>query len=497
MSWFDDLRTTALVGTGRHPVPPLPDGLAAQPPPGLTSEELLLGQAALADAITRASRKAEARGAPRHEPAPADPQPEANAEAARLLDLLLNQSPVGQELRWQLVVDWLQLAADARRRVPHRLLPALFGLAAARTAVADHLEPAIGARGRWLQSLDPGTRAAAGRMSRRDAVGQDTEAAPSEVDWAGLGSAEAAVELERLRAKDPVDGRVQLQAQWKTLSARDRAKFLEVLATGLNPDDEPLLEHALDDKAKTVREVGAALLDRLPDSARAGRMARRLEPLLHVRGVLSKRIEIDLPGEPGPDGLRDGLAPHPRSGEPDRLALLDTIIRGAPLTVWSSASGKDPEGTVKLLKGEARILRQVAATAALRGDLPWVRALLTVLTDTSLLNVLPADERSDYLAQHIRSSTELTLTLVPVLADIPRPWPADLAAAVLHRIAEKNGGLLAARLAGVLPTALPPEAADRCRSMLGHSDDDATRRRILRDAIQYQSFLQSLTEAFR
>jgi hypothetical protein len=68
---------------------------------------------------------------------------------------------------------------------------------------------------------------------------------------------------------------------------------------------------------------------------------------------------------------------------------------------------------------------------------------------------------------------------------------------VLEQISAKNGGQLAALLADILPAALPPEAAGHCRRLLERSDDDAGRRRVLRDAVQYQSFRQSLTEAFQ
>jgi siroheme synthase (precorrin-2 oxidase/ferrochelatase) len=68
---------------------------------------------------------------------------------------------------------------------------------------------------------------------------------------------------------------------------------------------------------------------------------------------------------------------------------------------------------------------------------------------------------------------------------------------VLEQITAKNGGQLATMLADTLPAALPPEAAERARRLLEHSDEDAARRRVLRDAVQYQSFRQSLTEAFQ
>ena len=92
--------------------------LGFRPPGEVSPEELLLDQAALADVITRAARRPGIGGRRQHlpDPAPADDAPQATGEAARLLDLLLSQPPVGQELRTRLVVDWLQFAARAGRR---------------------------------------------------------------------------------------------------------------------------------------------------------------------------------------------------------------------------------------------------------------------------------------------------------------------------------------------------------------------------------------------
>lgn len=483
MTWLAELRTAALVGTSRHPAPPPPNELGVRPPESLSSEESLLDQAALADAVTRSSRvptTLDAADLP--EPAPLDDAPEASGEAARLLDLLLTQPPVGLELRGQLVADWLQLAQAFGLRVPHRLLPNLLALADTKPGVAGLLQPAIGARGRWLQDLKAG----------------GVEPQPTKAqDWAELNSADATTELERRRRSDPAAAREQLAAHWDTLGARERAAHLSTLATNLGDNDEELLERALDDKAKSVREVAAGLLDRLPASARARRMAARLLPLLRVKGILRKQFEVDLPPEPDAAALRDGIAPDPRNGEPDRLGRLDAVVRGAPLDVWTTASGRSPAATVALLKGEKRVLETIVATAALRADLDWVRALLEVRTDLRLLSCLPPDEREDTLVRHIRAGTAHPFTLATPLRDIPRPWGPALAAAVLEQISAKNGGQLATMLADVLPGALPPQAANQARRMLERSDDDAARRRVLRDAVQYQSFRQSLTEAFQ
>ena len=483
MTWLADLRSSALIGTGRHAVPAPAAGLGFQPPGGVSPEELLLDQAALADVITRAARRAgTADAATDVHPAPADDAPQAAGDTARLLDLLLSQPPVSQELRIRLVVDWLQLAAGAGQRVPHHLLPAVLALAEARPAVAAQLFPAIGARGRWLLDL----RAAANGTPP-----------PATSDWAGPKAADAATELERLRHHEPAAVRDRLNEHWDALGARERATRICLLATNLGPEDENLLERALDDKAKSVRDAAMALLDRLPGSARAQRMAGRLEPLLRTRGLLRRQFDIGVPPEPDAAAVRDGIAPPPRTGEPDRLGRLDTIIRGAPLDVWTTVSGRNPAATVALLEHDARVVETLIATAALRSDAEWARALLGVRPDARLLGCLPAAEQESALLHHIRSGSPQPPALAGLLRGLPRPWGLPLANAVVELLAAKEGGYLAELVAGFLPVALPPDAADLCHQMLQRSDDDASRRRVFRDVVQYQSFRQSLTEAFR
>ena len=492
MTWLTGLRTSALLGTGRQAPPSPPADLGFHPPDGASREESLLGQAALADVITRAVRRPGSTNTMdstvrQHDAAPPDDAPEVSGDAARLLELLLTQPPVGLELRAQLVTDWLQLAKESRRRVPHRLLPALLALADTKPGIAECLHPAIGTRGRWLQDI---TRP-------KEAIPSSANSSGSATDWAELGSADAAIELGRLRRSDPEAARDLLRTQWDNLSARERSAHLGTFATNIQTGDEDLLETALDDKAKGVREVAASLLDRLPASVRASRMAARLRPLLRVKGLLRKQFEIDLPPEPDAAALRDGIAPDPRTGEPDRLGRLDTIIRGAPLDVWTTVAGRSPAATLALLEGETRAVNTILDTAVLRADHDWVRALFSVRKDVRLLNCLPDGERELAIVAHIREGGTNPISLVSLLRDMPRPWARPLADEVLKLVAAKNGGQLATMLAGLLPLAIPPDLADECRRLLERSDEDAARRRVLRDVVQYQSFRQSLTEAFR
>jgi hypothetical protein len=366
--------------------------------------------------------------------------------------------------------------------VPHRLLPPLIALADTNPAVAEHLHPAIGVRGTWLQAL-------LGEPARRE------PSAGSGTEWAELPSSDATAQLGRLRVADPAAARHLLAEHWDSLGARERATHLGILATNLGPEDEDLLERALDDKAKGVRETAAGLLDRLPHSARAARMAARLRPLVRVRGILRRQFEVALPPEPDALAVRDGIAPRPRSGEPDLLQRLDAIIRGAPLDVWSEAAGGSPASALALLSTEKRVMETIVATAVLRADLDWVRALLDVRADLRLVQCLPAGERELAIRRLLGKGTVQPVALVPALRDLPTPWGVPLAQDILEELMGKNGSPLAMMLAPFLPAALPAQAAERCRRLLERADDDA-RRRVLRDVVQYQSFRQSITEAF-
>ena len=150
-----------------------------------------------------------------------------------------------------------------------------------------------------------------------------------------------------------------------------------------------------------------------------------------------------------------------------------------------------------MLDREPRVIDVITATAALRTDGDWVRALLDIRTDARLLACLPAAEQEDALLRHLRSGTAQPLALVPLLRELPRPWGPSLANAVIELLAAKDGGQLATMLSTVLPMALPSDTADQCRRLLQRTDDDAPRRRVFRDIVQYQSFRQSLTEAFQ
>jgi Family of unknown function (DUF5691) len=480
--WWQRLRAAALVGTARRVVPDLPSlGVIARP--AATREHRLLDAAALGDALRRAGRLADL--AP--DPGPSAP-PEtlqvAPSHAVQMLELLLIQGPVGAGSREALTRHWLDTAAAAGRVVPPRLLPALLDLASGGDDhVRRSVRPVVGERGRWL--------------SARNAVWSWVAENDSGEDSAHPATPDRTEEVAAARTVDPAAGRELVLNSWETDGAKDRAAALVGFVVGVGPDDEDFLERCLDDRAKGVRERAASLLDRLPRSARAERMARRLRDLLSVRGALRKGIEVALPDDPDPAGIRDGLV-DPGKGVSRRGRWLEEIVTGAPLWVWTDLVGGNPAKVVAMLRGEnaTAVLPALRTAAAVRGEVVWARALLAAGWDTRLLALLPDSEREALLVDRLgrRPLSEVAHELVQA----PTPWGPELSAVVVTKIGlEKDAGHAVRVLRETLATALHPTTAPAVERLMKGAGEDGFLRRALRDVLQHQSLHRSISEAFR
>jgi hypothetical protein len=471
--WWEHLRATALVGTARRDVPPVPD-LGTRPPDGAGREQALLEAAALGDAVRRAGRLADPAPEP-DEPAPAESLPVAPSPATQILELLLTQGPVGPSARGTLTVHWLHTAAAAGRIVPPRLLPALLDASTPGSLVRAAVRPVLGERGAWLAARNPTW---AWVHEERRATGGDRVA-----------------KIAAARGADPAAGREL--AENFTGGAQERALAVAALAIGLDPDDEPFLERCLDDRARSVREEAQRLLDRLPGSARAARMADRLRPLISVSGTLRKKLAIELPDDPDDAAERDGLV-QPGPGTSKRNRWLQQIVMGAPLEVWCEATGAEPGKVLAMMSADDALVLYGALTvaAAGRGDRAWARALMVASPDTRLLAVLPAEEREAFLAKRVA-----TMPLSKLTAELqmsPRPWGPDLSGKVLAAIGrDPESGHTVRVLRDVLPTALHPSTLPAVEKAMKAAGDDAYVRTALRDVLQFQSLHQSISEAFR
>ncbi|GMA86240.1 hypothetical protein GCM10025868_14900 [Angustibacter aerolatus] len=301
-----------------------------------------------------------------------------------LLDLLLHQSPVGVALAPRLVAVWLDAADGTGHRAPHAVLPDLLDLASRHEPLRPGVRAAGGPRAAWLAEVHPGWAWA--RTAPDDAP---TVADLDPVAWARLPTPDRLAVVRRLRGSDPVAARALLESSWATEAAGDRADLLAALATALGDADEPLLERALDDRATRVRETAASLLDALPGSARAARMAHRLRPLLRTRGVLRRSLEVALPDEPDAAGVRDGLT-RPRQGGSVRGFWLRRLAAGAPLSVWTEATGARPAATWQQA-ADADARAGVVEAVVARGDAEWAEVVVRDAWHRDLLALLPAD----------------------------------------------------------------------------------------------------------
>ena len=482
--WWREVQAAALVGTARRSVPAL-GGLGLRTPE--RSDEALLAAAALGGTAVLAGRHAEPYAA---RPAAADDgRAEAPRRAVQLLELVLTQPPAGAEQRDALLLHWLHACDRAGCRVPHALLPNLLDLATTSRRLRAATAAVLAQRGEWLAAQ----RQQWGWAGEARAAGRAEEAADPQA-WALLPSAERPAVVARLRGADPAAGRALVESTWDRDSAGARRAHLEALRVALGPDDEELLERALDDRAASVREVASALLDALPESARAARMADRLRPLLHQTGVLKRGLEVTLPDEPDPSGRRDGLTAPPR-GRSARGWWLERIAAGAPLTVWTTATGADPATTLSRLS-EPDALSGIRTAARERRDREWAAALLGRTWDPALLPALTPAERETALLSRLAAG-ELG-SAVAALGALSAPWSARFSLHVLAALgAAKAPAIHVAQAMPHLLAGLHPDALGPLESWLARLRDDRQLATQLRNLLQFHSVKRSITEAFR
>jgi hypothetical protein len=359
MTAWSALMPAALVGTDRHAGawPPLgawPADVvalatqAAGPTPHATG---LLRTAAVLAVVQQATEF----GRPYAAELPLHAAEEALPAAAPepLQAWLLREGPVRTQH------ELLAVVARSGRRLPEAWLPAALDLGRRHAALRAPVAAVLGARGAWL---------AAQRDDWRWAVGAD--APDLEQRWTDGTLEQRAEALRRYRQQAPAAARERLATALPELPANERAELLAALAVGLSGDDEDLLEQALADRSRDVRQAAAALLLRLPASAFVGRAIARMQPLLsQQRALLTQRWVIEPPVDLGP------LDPPRPKHEPlgDRAWWLYQAARQVPLAWWVQHTGLQP----------AELLAWAAA-----GD--WAEALHRAWRDVLFMAPEPA-----------------------------------------------------------------------------------------------------------
>lgn len=447
MTNWDNLLSTALVGTSRRTftLNDLPvDGADRVQTDG--AEATVLAAAALATGYRRAGWTPPIwRGTPTPPAAP-DDRPECTPAATQLLELLLNRDirvEGGPEL---LVVHWLKTARAKGYRPPHRLIVDLLRFGTANTATRAVVRDVIGPRGAWLAQHNPSWRWAA-TVPPQDVV--ERFATGTRADRLSL--------LTDLRATEPDFARTLIEDTWHDEQASTRAGFLDILHIGLSTSDEPLLEHALDDRALTVRAAAAALLDRLPDSARAQRMAER-----------AKNLKNELPDEPDQAARRDGITDHREPGYGRAASWLIQILAATPLHTWD---------TGQIEKADREILIGWSKAALRQRNQEWLTALARHQPSPELIAALEPDAATDILAQQ----KKLDARFGGLLAAAPGPWPAPFSVDIINRLRANKADNVLQLAAAALVEHLHPAALAAVEGWLLTLDAERkATRRILR-----------------
>ncbi|MEW2315082.1 DUF5691 domain-containing protein [Streptomyces bauhiniae] len=488
---WDDLLTTALLGTDRRT---LPAGPADREAPAA-----LLDAAAVA-AVRRRAGLCPGRAGTRPEPAPADTRPALPPAAAHRLTLLLADRPGGGGGRrgstpdlTELLPQWLASANTHGYAAPPHVVPALLDAARARTDLRPAALEFAGARALWLARLNPDWR-----FAQRSASGGSSALPDAEDDegrrrlWQEGLFAERVALLTVLRARTPSSARELLAETWAQERAEDRLMFLDSLRAGLTADDEPFLEQALGDRSRNVRATAAELLSTLPGSALAARMAQRAATCVALDHTGSTAaIVVEAPAACDPEMERDGVTARPPAGRGERSWWLGQLVESAPLDTWPDRlGGRTPEQIVALpvtddWQGE---LHAAWCRAAVRQrDARWARALLgapsapeaggpgavSLADRAKLLAALDADERAAWVAGFIAGhGLSEAFQLLGVCA---LPWTAPLGRAVVDALdIARDAGSYPWSFSGVMGLAercLDPAETARLDSLLAVPDE--------------------------
>lgn len=303
-----------------------------------------------------------------------------------------------------------------------------------------------------------------------------------------------------MRHDDPAAGLRLLRESFPAEAPADRAAFLGALAIGLSSADEDLLESALDDKRKEVRQVAADLLPGLPGSALRSRMAQRALACVRLerRALGRDRLSVEPPASADPAMLRDGVDPKPPRGTGAGAWLLEQIVAATPLATWTGAFDRKPAAVVALPVpdgGQYAWHRGLARAAVAARDPAWAVALADPKLhrtgpDTGdeqltwqVYEVLPPDELSRQAGAALRRDPTRAHRLLEMF---PAEWPDVLGDAVIDAIralvrAESSRDWQLTELCRIAATALPPRHADQIAGLAGEltGDDPTTTRRAL------------------
>jgi hypothetical protein len=364
-----------------------------------------------------------------------------DAAATRLLVILGGGAPGGLAAGPALLGQWLAAAARHGGVAPPEALPELLDAGRRNAAIRPDLARVAGRRGAWLAGL---------REDWQWLLDEAPEGGDDPAVWIDGSTGERVAYLVRLRARDPGAARDLLTETWAGESSEDRVRFLGALETGLSAADDAFLDAALDDRRREIREAALDLLRRLPESSLGRRMAARAQAAVRLERRPSgrERLVVEPPDVLDTDLRRDGVGATPARGTGAALWLLEEILAGTPLTLWTTRLDRPPGAILQLIRGhdwETALLHGWARAAIAQREQAWATALVAndahnpaarlreaVRWDLHLL--LPPAEMARIAADFLRRDDPLANRFLALQGG---EWPDELATAVLDAIVRR------------------------------------------------------------
>jgi len=289
----------------------------------------------------------------------------------------------------------------------------------------------LGTRGRWLAGTRPGWSWASGAAPLVDEV-------PLQ-EILDLPSAQRVRALRRKRKADPAGVGAFIAEEFEaSRRSADRQVLISALETGLGPQDEQLLEAALDDKAAAVHDEALRLLRKLPASRLAIRAARRLRQGLRLtQDGLDVRPDELWTGQADAEEQRDLMRDGSEKGVAGRIRAAAASVAPSYWTTTLKADDAKAAGMLRRGPWAAALLRGVAdQLAAARDPRPWAVAAAETLTGMEQLEMLAALPAAVAEQAVVAVSKNWHYDLLDhACAQLPAPWSPETTRALLHRYA--------------------------------------------------------------
>ncbi|HVU95309.1 MAG TPA: DUF5691 domain-containing protein [Puia sp.] len=438
MEAWNDMINTALLGTEKMPLPAqagigaLQQAMAQiNSQAGLDKEEQFLQLAAVTFNVRQSGTK------PLHQPTPnwiqaaAESLPYCSTRAAQVLKDLL-------EDEYQPLVNlWLERCIAAKRIVIPELVPTLLNRAIQHKEIRPSVATVCGCRGQWLSRFNP--------------AWEFTNTTGEEELWHTGNLDQRKAALKRMREKDPAKARQWLEGSWPQDNANARAEFLKQLDGAVQPEDEPFLVGALNEKSQKVKDAAIVLLQQSPDSILVRNYAETAGRQITIKKEkallgLSTKTTLHIQPAPVPEKAAwlsgiDYLSPN--KNYKDEEYVLYQLIQHTPPAFWEQHFALSPVQILEYFTGpHEKYFSAFAKAAGQFKAVDWAKAILLVQGEgqfgqyTPLLQLLPLPEQEARIIRSLHKHENSEAQLQKAMR-WPENWSHELAKEVINYTAKQ------------------------------------------------------------